>query len=67
MKGRLETEEAEVLTPGRLGIYWLRQVLVYPEGAVPLRRPSLEGIGTPWVCDQESRQHPVLVDIKPKR
>ena len=28
---------------------------------------SLEGIGTMWVCDQESRQHPVLFDTKPDK
>ena len=29
--------------------------------------PSLEGIGTPWVRAQESRQHPVLLDTKPNK
>ena len=29
--------------------------------------PSLEGIGTPWVCDQESHQHPVSLDTKPNK
>ena len=29
--------------------------------------PSLEGIGTPWVCDQESHQHPVSLDTKPHK
>ena len=29
--------------------------------------PSLEGISTPWVCDQESRQHPILLDTKPDK
>ena len=29
--------------------------------------PSLEVIGTPWVCAQDSRQHPVLQDTKPKK
>ena len=29
-----------------------------------MRHPSLEGSGTPWVCAQESHQHPVLLDTK---
>ena len=29
--------------------------------------PSLEGISTLWVCAQESRQHPVLIDTKPDK
>ena len=28
---------------------------------------SLEGIGTPWGCAQESRPHPVLFDSKPDK
>ena len=28
---------------------------------------SLEGICTPWVCAQDSRQHPVLLDTKPNK
>ena len=29
--------------------------------------PSLEGIGTPWVRAQESRQHSVSLDTKPNK
>ena len=36
------------------------------EENMPLH-PSLEGIGAPWVCAQESRQHPVSLDTKPNK
>ena len=29
--------------------------------------PFLEGIGTTWVCDQESRKHPSSIDTKPNK
>ena len=32
-----------------------------------LGHASLEGIGTPWVCAQESRQHAVALDTKPNK
>ena len=32
---------------------------------VCLSHPSLEGMGTPWVRAQESRQHSVPLDTKP--
>ena len=32
-----------------------------------LQHPSLEGSGTPWVCAQESRQHPISLDTKPNK
>ena len=38
---------------------------ILPNGEVASVHPSLKGFSTPWVRDQESRQHPNLLDTKP--
>ena len=41
---RMEKEKAQVLTPGRLGTHWLRQVSDYPEAAGPLGVELVPGV-----------------------
>ena len=42
--GWMNTDEAEILTPGRLGTHWLTQVSAYPAASGPLGAQLVPGV-----------------------
>ena len=50
MTGRLEKEEAYIITPGRLGTHGLRQVLAYPQAEGPIGVKLVPGVNK-GICE----------------
>ena len=50
-----------------IGYFYTKIVRTFVRYSNSAPHPSLEGIGTPWVCDPESRQHPVSLETKPDK